>query len=407
MSAFRPAASGLSIDFGQISDRIPRTIVEEILEQTNRASKRRRKLPAYLMVYYVIAAGLMSSASAREVLRELVRDVRDQLLDAQALIATRAAICKARQRLGSEPIRRLYDQVVGPIARRSTPGAWFKSLRLVAIDGSSLHLQDTPENREYYGKAGASNRKKSPFPLIRIVTLCEIGTHVLFAGRMAAWKVGEVTLAKQIINRLEPGMLCLADRLFYGFELWNQAVITGAQLLWRVSKSIPLPRLKTLSDGSYLSEVGPRSNARLAERARRIPVRVIKFDIVIGRRRVHYRVITTLLDPRRAPALELAQLYARRWGIETALAEFKTELKGAGVLLRSQRPELVEQDFYGLLLAHFGVRSIMDEAARKQGIEPTELSFAHALRVVIRRLPEMVSFSPLWWLPDAPPASGR
>lgn len=405
MRAFGPAVAELSIDFGQISERIPRAVVEKILEETDRESVRHRKLPAYLMMYYVIAAALMVSVSAREVLRQLVREVRDQLPDAKVGIASRAAICKARGRLGVQPIRQLFEQVVRPIAKRTTQGAWFKRLRLVAIDGSSLHLQDTAGNRKRYGKAGAAKGKTSPLPLIRFVALCEIGTRVLFAARMAPWKISEVALAKQLIDRLEPGMLCLADRLFYGFELWNQAVATGAQLLWRVQKKIPLPRLRTLSDGSYLSEVRARSTAPVAKRARRIPVRVIEFNITVGAKRKYYRVITTLLDPRKAPALELANLYAKRWGIETAFAELKTYLKGPGVLLRSQRPELVEQDFYGLLLAHFGVRSIMEQAARKQRIPPAELSFVHAVRVVIRRLPEMVSFSPLWWLPDAPSAS--
>lgn len=397
--------AGLTIDFGQISERIPQAVVERVLEETGRESKRRRKLPAYLMVYYVIVSALMVSASAREVLRQLVREVRDQLPDSKALIATRAAICKARERLGVQPIQQLFEQVVRPIAKRTTQGGWFGRLRLVGIDGSSLHLQDTAGNRKRYGKAGAAKGKTSPLPLIRFVALCEIGTHVLFAARMAAWKVSEVALAKQLIDRLEPGMLCLADRLFYGFELWNQAVATGAQLMWRVQKKIPLPRLQTLSDGSYLSEVRARSTASAAKRAHRLPVRVMEFTITVGSKREHYRVITTLLDPRKAPALKLANLYAKRWGIETAFAEVKTYLKGPGVMLRSQRPELVEQDFYGLLLAHFGVRSIMEEAARKQGIPPTELSFVHAVRVVIRRLPEMVSFSPLWWLPDAPSPS--
>ena len=405
MGAFGPVVAELSINFKQISEQFPAEVVERILQETEREGVRQRKLPAYLMVYYVIAAALMVSVSAREVLRQLVRDVRDQFPDAKSAIATRAAICKARLRLGVLPIRELFEQVVRPIARKSTPGAWFRSLRLVALDGSSLHVQDTPANRKRYGKAGAAKGKTSPLPLIRFVALCEIGTHVLFAARMAPWKISEVALAKQLMDRLEPGMLCLADRLFYGFDLWNQAVATGAQLLWRVQKTIPLPRLQMLGDGSYRSEVRARSTARVAVRARRVPVRVIEFNVTVGGKRKHYRVITTLLDPRKAPALELANLYAKRWGIETAFAELKTSLKGSGVLLRSHGPELVEQDFYALLLAHFGVRSIMEEAGRKRNIPPTELSFVHAVRVIIRRLPEMVSFSPLWWLPDAPSAA--
>jgi Transposase DDE domain/Insertion element 4 transposase N-terminal len=351
-------------------------------------------------VYYVIALGLMVSVSAREVLRRLLDDVRDHVPDGAELIASRAAICKARQRLGVEPIRELFEQVVRPIAKRATKGAWLGRLRLVALDGSSLNLQDTPANRKRYGKAPAAGKKTSPLPLIRFVALCEIGTHVLFAVRMAAWKISEVALAKRLIDRLEPGMLCLADRLFYGFELWNQAVATGADLLWRVQKKIPLPRLQMLADGSYLSEVRARSTAKVADRARRVPVRMIEFNVTVGQRCEHCRVITTMLDPEKAPAIELANLFARRWGIETAFGELKTYLRGREVLLRSQRPDLVEQDFFGLLLAHFGVRCLMDEAARKRSIPPTEVSFVHAVRVVIRRLPAMVSFSPLWWLPE-------
>jgi hypothetical protein len=403
-----PTVARLSVDLGQMTEAFPRTVIDKILEETDRAGVRRRKLPGYLMVYYVIALGLMVSVSAREVLRRLLDDVRDQLTDGAELIASRAAICKARQRLGVAPMRELFERVVRPIAKRATKGAWFGRLRLVAIDGSSLNLQDTAANRKRYGKAPATGKKKmSPLPLIRFVALCEIGTHVLFAVRMAAWKVSEVALAKQLIDRLEPGMLCLADRLFYGFDLWNQAVASGAQLLWRVQKKIPLPRLQMLNDGSYLSEVRPRSTAKVAVRARRVAVRVIEFNVTVGKKREHYRVITTLLDPKKAPALDLANLFARRWGIETAFGELKTYLRGRGVLLRSQRPDLVEQDFYGLLLAHFGVRCVMDEAARERSIPPTEVSFVHAVHVVIRRLPEMVSFSPLWWLPDMPSPLGR
>jgi len=205
----------------------PRAVIDKILAETDRGGVRRRKLPGYLMVYYVIALGLMVSVSAREVLRRLLDQVRDDLSNGAELIASRAAICKARQRLGVEPIRELFERVVGPIAKRATKGAWFGGLRLVALDGSSLNLQDTPANREAYGKAPAAGKTTSPLPLIRFVALCEIGTHVLFAVRMAAWKISEVALAKQLIHRLEPGMLCLADRLFYGFVLWNEAVATG------------------------------------------------------------------------------------------------------------------------------------------------------------------------------------
>src|SRR5258708_33927966 len=241
------AGAGLSVDLAEITEAFPRAVIDKILDETGRAGVRRRKVAGYLMVDYEIAVGLMISISAREVLRRLLDQVRDDLTYGAELIASRAAICKARQRLGVEPIRELFERVARPIAKRATKGAWFGHLRLVALDGSSLNLQDTSANRKRYGKAAIAGKKKtSPLPLIRFVALCEIGTHVLFAVRMAAWKVSEVALAKQLIDRLEPGMLCLADRLFYACDLWKQAVARGVQLLWRVSKSVPSPRAHML-----------------------------------------------------------------------------------------------------------------------------------------------------------------
>ena len=394
------AKADLSVDLGEITRTFPRALIERILKETEREGLRRRKLPGYVLMYLEIGLGLMASVSAREVLRRVLADEEGTASSETATIASRAAICKARQRLGAEPVRSLFDEVARPIAKRTTPGAWFRRLRLVAIDGSSMQVQDTPGNRARYGKA--PGQKASPLPLIRFVALCEIGTHVLFAARMAAWKVSEVALAQRVIERLEPGMLCLADRLFYGFDLWNQAVATGADLLWRVQKAIRLPLLQMLPDGSYLSEVQARSTASAAKRALRVPVRVIEFNLVVGHKRRHYRLITTLLDPKLAPAAELANLYGERWGIETVFAELKTYLRGRGVLLRSHRPDQVEQDFYGALLAHFGVRSLMNEAARARKLPPSELSLVNAVRVIIRRLPEIVGFSPLWWLCEEP-----
>jgi hypothetical protein len=190
-------------------------------------------------------------------------------------------------------------------------------------------------------------------------------------------------------------MLCLADRGFYGFEMWSRAVQSGARLLWRVQKQIPVPRLRKLADGSYVSEVQPRSTERKHVRAKKIPVRLIEFDVIVRNRRTeHYRLITNILDPKQGTAMELARLYGRRWGIETIFDEIKDRVRGGAPLLRSKRPDLIKQDFYGLLLAHFGVRSLMLEAAHEAGVEPDELSFTHALSVIISKLPEMVSFSP-------------
>jgi hypothetical protein len=381
--------SELTIDLDALS-LFPVDEVERILEATGKGSRRVRKLPAYLMVYYVIALGLLMGVGARDVLRRLLQRGRDRF---RISIATDAAITKARQRLTVAPLVRLFNEYVRPIATRLIRSAWFKGMRLVALDGSTLNVLDTPANVRAFGKPPAS-RGETVFAQIRWVGLAEIGTHVLFAVEMGGWRMSEYALGQKLLRHLRPGMLCLADRVFYGFPMWNQAVATGADLLWRVQKNISLPRLQRLKDGSYLSEVRPPTTERKSAREQKIVVRLIEFDVWVRGKPEHYRLITTLLDPKQGSAIDLARLYARRWKIETIFDEIKDRQRHGELALRSKLPDLVRQDFYGLLLAHFGVRSLMLEAARKEGVEPDELSFTHALSVIIRRLPEMISFPP-------------
>jgi Insertion element 4 transposase N-terminal/Transposase DDE domain len=376
-------------DLGSMSSAFPLRDVERILEETNRSSLRNRKLPAYVMTYYVIALGLMASVGTREVLRHLLDRFRERR-SWRGEVASEAAITKARQRLGVEPLRKLYETFVRPIATRAIKSAWYRQWRVVSVDGTTLCTLDTPENNERFGRPPAS-RGRSAWPQVRLVALLENGTRVLFAAALDAYRVAETTLVRRIVGRLEDGMLCLADRGIYSYSLWTAAAATGAELLWRVQKGIGLPEGQRLADGSYLSEIRPQGRGRKRDS---IVVRVVSFTITLKGRSERYRLITTILDPLRAPALELAHLYAARWTIETAFRELKVRQRDRSLVLRSQLPDLVEQDVYGLLLAHFGIRQIMCQAARQDGIEPAELSFAHALHVIIRRLPEMVAFSP-------------
>jgi len=380
-----------ALDLGSMSAAFPLRDVEKILEETNRTSRRKRKLPAYLMTYYVIALGLLASVGAREVLRRLVDRHRRDGKWPPGELASEAAITKARQRLGVEPLRRLYDQYVRPIATRVIKSAWYRNWRVVTLDATTLQMLDTPQNEEHFGRPPAS-RGSSAWPQLRLAALLENGTRVLFAVAFDAYRISESALARRILDRLEPGMLCLADRGFYGFDLWMTAAARGADLLWRVQKTLTLPEIERLPDGSFLSHVYlNRHHNRIGKPQ---VVRVISFTVTLRGKVEPYRVITTILDPNCAPALELARLYASRWTIETAFRELKVHQRDRHLLLRSKLPELVEQDVYGLLLAHFGIRRLMCESARAENIEPAELSFSHALRVVIERLPEMVAFSP-------------
>lgn len=367
---------------GVLDSEFPLEDVKRILEETKRESQRKRKLPATLMVYYTIALGLLASVGARQVLRHLLDQVReDEPLTGP--LATEAAITKARQRLGVEPLKELFARFVKPLGKKWLKSAWYRTWRVVSLDGTTLRTLDTDANEKRFGRSGSKNSKPA-YPQVRVVGLLENGTRILFGVAVGAWSKGEMTLARDLMGRLDKGMLCLADRGFFGYELWNQAIATGADLLWRIKSTIKLGSLRKLPDGSYLGQFHKGG-----------AIRVIKFTLTFKSGKCqHYRLITNILDPASAPAMELAQLYAKRWTIETVFEELKVRIGGPKLLLRSATPDLIEQDVYGLLLAHFGVRHEMIEAARDGGIDPEELSFANALHVIIRRLPEMVSFSP-------------
>jgi hypothetical protein len=391
-----PAGSRITdyISLGVIAKFFPVEKIHEILAQTNRASVRERDLPAHVVVYYVIALALYMRSSYREVLRCLLEGVQ-WLLDpaAKVKVAGKSGISQARSRLGVAPLKKLYDAVVAPIAEKRTQGAWYRQWKLVSLDGSTLDVADTAENHKAFGRPGAS-RGSSAYPKIRFVGLLESGTHVLWAACMGKYKTDEIKLATAVVPALRKGMLCLAVRFFPGYKLWHKAAQTGADLLWRVRQNARLEVDKRLADGSYLSRIYASTSHRRKQREA-IVVRVIEYRLkdVPGAETI-YRLITTILDPKLAPVKELAALYHERWEIETMLDELKTHLRGAQIVLRSKTPELVQQEFYGLLMAHFAIRGLMHEAALQADEDPDRLSFVHAVHVVQRRLPRYVAIPP-------------
>ena len=391
-----PAGSRITdyISLGVIAKFFPVEKIHDVLKQTNRASVRERDLPAHVVVYYVIALALYMRSSYREVLRCLLEGVQ-WLLDpsAKVKVAGKSGISQARSRLGVEPVKKLYDTVVAPIAEKRTRGAWFRQWRLVSLDGSTLDVADTVENDEAFGRPGAS-RGSSAFPKIRFVALLENGTHVLWAAHMDQYATDELTLAEKVIPSLRQGMLCMADRFFPSYKLWRMAAKTGADLLWRTRLNARLDVEKRLPDGSYLSRIYASTSDRRNGR-NGIVVRVIDYRLkdVEGAEPL-YRLITTILDHEQAPARELAALYHERWEIETTLDELKTHLRGAQIVLRSKKPDLARQEFFGLLMAHFAVRGLMHEAALKADEDPDRLSFLHSVRVVQRRMARYAAIPP-------------
>jgi hypothetical protein len=378
------------LSVGLLSRLVPPSLVDEALTAHGRHSKRQRDLPAHAVAYYVMALSLYRGVNTEEVLR-VVTEGMEYLGDAAIRREVgKSAISASRTRLGAEVMHYIAEQALTPLAQPQMAGSFYRDLRVISVDGTTLEVADETGNREAFGVPG-TQQGQTGYPQIRCVGLLENGTHVLFGVALGGYKDSEVSLAHKAIQNLKPGMLCLADRGFSGYPLWQAASQTGAQMLWRIPKNRKLPVLQRFKDGSYLSQISPAPATlkKMSDKtATAITVRVIDYCLPgVADAEPVYRLITTLLDSEQYPAVELAVLYHERWSIETTFAEIKTTLKGADIVLRSKTPELVRQEFWGLLLAHHVARKLMLEAALSRQRTPDVLSFKHSLTLIRRKLP--------------------
>lgn len=390
------------VSLGVLTAHFPLEVVEQVLFETERVSARERALPAHLMVYYAIALGLYADVSTREVLRGVTESARwlgDPTARAIPAMPTKSAISQARTRLGAAPLEALYRAVAAPIAQAGTPGAWYRGWRVMSLDGTTLDVGDTVANARAFGRPASSRgvNATGAFPQIRLLGLLENGTHAICGAEFGSSRTSEMVLAETVVPRLRSEMLCLADRGLLSFDLWRRATATGAALLWRAGVTLTLPILERHAEGSYRSELRWNAASKSADRTP-IAVRVIEYTLPgVPTSETSYRLVTNILEPARAPAAELATLYHERWEMETAFDELKTHLRGGQRVLRSKTPELVLQEAWGFLLAHFAVRSLMHEAALgalPRARDPDTVSFTHALRVTRRTLPHVAALPP-------------
>jgi hypothetical protein len=381
------------VSVGVLTRTFPPGLVDEVIAGVGRTEQRHRSLPARVMAYFSIGMALHSEGSYEDVLSLLTDGLVWASGEEPVQLPSKSAIFQARSRLGEEPVRALFLRVASPLAEPGAAGAWLAGRRLVAIDGTCLDVADTAENAQWFGRPGVNKGEQAAFPQARLVALAECGTHAMFDAVVGPYTTAENTLAGELIDRLEAGMLLLADRGFCGFPLWQRAVATGADLLWRAKPTMKPRHLETLDDGSWLAELRPSGNA--GRHAEPLTVRVIDYQIDDGRPNDGiYRLLTTILDPDDAPAVELALAYAQRWEIEGAFDELKTHQRGARTVLRSKSPDLVLQEIWGHLCCHYAIRTLMWEAADQAQVDPDRVSFVAALRIARRSITAARDFPP-------------
>jgi hypothetical protein len=366
---------------------LPRARVQAVLRRTGHARRRYLRLPAWFMVWFVIALGLFCRDSYRQVFKWLQPFRRKGT-------PGRSTFCEARQRLGVAPLHQLAEQAIELQATPDTPGAFYHGLRLMALDSFVVDLPDSAANTRVFGRPG-SGRSPAAFPQARVLALCEVGTHVLWRRRIKPCHRGEVPMAPSLLRYLQEGMLLLWDRGFLSYGLVQQVCQRRAHLLARIKNNLVFRPLRRLHDGSYLAKLYPSPRHR-ARDAGGVVVRIIEYTLDdpgrpgSGQR---HRLLTTLLDAGRHPARRLIVLYHERWEEELAIDELKTHQRERPVL-RSETPAGVVQELDGLLLAHYVVRVLMSEAARLNNLPPRRLSFTGTLKVLRCRLPECLKSRP-------------
>jgi hypothetical protein len=366
--------------------------LDYLVSCTHRQQRRRGRLLASSVTWLVIAMTLFATHSIPSVWRLLHPYAKGPEPD-------ESTFTKARRRLGVAPLRELFREVAAPLAAAGTSAVFYRCWRLMAIDGTVLDLPDTPDNARIFGRGG-NQRAQNAFPQVRVLALCELGTHALIDFALRPIRHSEQLMVPLLMRSLQSGMLLLWDRGFFSFDLIRGVLERGSHLLARVKASqLIFQRVRDLPDGSYLSFLYPSCQDRLHARNGRL-VRIIEYthnDPTRYGYGMPNRLLTDLLDPADLPAHEAPLLYHQRWEEELVFDEIKTHLNGREVHLRSKTPRGVVQELYGLLLAHRILRQIMSDAAATRQQAAKQLSFTDTLRVLQSHLHETPSCAVAVW----------
>ena len=362
--------------------------IRQALQATGRVSQRSCVLTYEVILWVVLAMGLLTDLPIRQVFKAARR------LRPGEASPPRSNLCMARRRLGVAPLRHLVAQTVRPLAQPTTPGAFYHDLRLMGLDGTVFDVPDSEANATAFSRPSAGPRGEGAFPQVKKLSLVELGTHVEVAFAVKHGQCGERALVAGLLRHLTPEMLLLLDQGFYSYELWRRLEATGVKLLARVVKSLVLRPIRSLADGSYLAKVYKNDYDRRKDRDG-IVVRVIRYTLDDPQRVGHgeeHVLITNLFDEKPYQSMEMIILYHERWEEELTFDGQKTHQDPRRATkpahLRSETPMGVIQEIYALSLGHFVIRSLMFAAAATVGLDPDRLSFTGCFQVLKCRLPE-------------------
>lgn len=363
--------------------------IETVLATHQVQAVRERKFTMTAVVWVLIAMNLYATVSISAVIRTVLKSLRLLCAADDPLVPTDSAFCYRRTQVGARPLVDLFHTVCQPMTTPATPGAWLFGRRVVALDGTVEDVADTPANVRAWGRTPGA-RGPSAWPQIQGVYLVECGSHAIIDAGFWPIQTSERVGGFRLLRSVTPEMLVMWDRGFHDYAMIAAVQQRGAHVLGRMPAHVKPQPICSLADGSYLADLAP-SDAKRRTAGERLRVRIVTYtltDPVLADPPACYRLVTTLLDPVAAPALDIAAAYHERWEIELVIDEVDTHQRLAGRPLRSQTPMRVIQELYGLLIAHYAVRRVMHDAAMQAQLDPDRLSFLHTLRVIQETLPE-------------------
>ncbi len=368
---------------------IPPALIGEVLSETQSWEEREKALNMPMVMAIIIAMGLFADVSIPHVLHKIAQGLRYIWPDPRLRLPGASAISQRRQQLGVRPLRRLFERVCQPRATTQTPGAFAFGLRLMAIDSTVEKVADTFANALTFG-CPSNQHGTAAYPQVRGIYLLECATHLIVDALFRPYRPHELQGAFALLRSIQPGMLVLLDRGFHAARLIQVMRAMRAHVLGRLASTVVPRYLRQLADGTYLAYLYPEDDTG-KQRGRPLLVRIIEYTLEDPQRPGHgelHRLVTTLLNPRTVGAIDLILCYHERWEIETAIDDIDTHQRLCDYTLRSQTPEGVEQELYGILLGYYAVRALMLQAAEQVGLDSDRLSFTHAITLVTHALPE-------------------
>ncbi len=356
---------------------LPKEWIEQALEATGKASVRRRCLPAEQVVWLVLGIALYRDRPILDVVDKLDLSIET---GKQKFISS-SGVVQARDRLGPEPLRWLFERTADHWTDRSADAHRWRGLALYGLDGSTLRVPDTPENRQHFGLAGGG-RGESGYPLLRLVAVMALRSHLLAGCEYGPYATSEIELADRLWKTIPDESLTILDRQFLSGEILLGIRQQGTQRHWliRPKKNTKTKTIKTLGPGDELVElnVSPQVRRRNPSLPRRYQARLLTYKCR-GKQRV---ILTSLVDCEKYPADEVAKLYEERWEIEQGYDEIKSEVLLSEETLRCKTPERIDQELWGVFLAYNLIRLEMEQIAHEAAVEPIEISFVTALRFI-------------------------